>query len=333
MCTPRSGRPPRAPAHAQRRRPHRRPDARAGRGRPPRPRAAAAGGRAGRGQDPHADAPRRVPAGHGPRSGVADPRRHVQRQGGRRAAPATHRPARRASGSRRHRGDVSLGVRADPARARRRVRAHRRLHDLRPGRRAARDRVAAVRPPASRDPAGARGLRAPAGRRSRAPDQPGQEPAATPEAYERSARRSAAGLVAAVWRACDAELERSNAFGFDDLLACAVRLLAEHPHRLAHLRSRWRWLVVDEMQDTNEAQAALLHLLAGPDGNVTCTGDDDQGDLPLPVRRAAQHPALRRALPGAPADRAGAQLPLARGDRARRRRVHRATTRTEAPRR
>ena len=79
-----------------------------------------------------------------------------------------------------------------------------------------------------------------------------------------------------MWRAVDLELARSNAFSFDDLLVYAVRLLAEHPHRLTHLRQRWKWLVVDEMQDTNEAQASLLHLLAGPDGNVTCTGDDDQ---------------------------------------------------------
>ena len=72
------------------------------------------------------------------------------------------------------------------------------------------------------------------------------------------------------------ELERCNAFGFDDLLVFAVRLLREHPRRLAHLRARWRWLLVDEMQDTNDAQAALVHLLAGPQGNVTVVGDDDQ---------------------------------------------------------
>ena len=98
----------------------------------------------------------------------------------------------------------------------------------------------------------------------------------TPGAYERSASHPAAALIAAVWREADAELARSNAWSFDDLLVDAVRLLAEHPHRLAHYRQRWRWLVVDEMQDTNHAQAALLELLAGPGGNLTCCGDDDQ---------------------------------------------------------
>jgi DNA helicase-2/ATP-dependent DNA helicase PcrA len=98
----------------------------------------------------------------------------------------------------------------------------------------------------------------------------------TPDAYEQAARHAGAALVAAVWRAVDLELAKSNAFSFDDLLVYAVRLLAEHPHRLTHLRQRWRWLVVDEMQDTNEAQAALVHLLAGPAGNLTVVGDDDQ---------------------------------------------------------
>lgn len=98
----------------------------------------------------------------------------------------------------------------------------------------------------------------------------------SPEQYRLSARHPAAAVIAATWRACDAELERCNAFSFDDLLVCAVRLLAEHPQRLIHVRQRWPWLVVDELQDTNAAQAALLALLAGPGGSVTCVGDDDQ---------------------------------------------------------
>ena len=51
-----------------------------------------------------------------------------------------------------------------------------------------------------------------------------------------------------------------------------MRLLAEHPHRLAFYRQRWRWLLVDEYQDTNEAQSVLVALLAGAGGNVCCVG-------------------------------------------------------------
>jgi len=99
----------------------------------------------------------------------------------------------------------------------------------------------------------------------------------TPESYEQSATaRPAAPLIAAVWRESDAELQRSNAVDFDDLLAFAVRLLAEHAHRLTWLRQRYRWILVDEYQDTSHAQATLVDLLAGPDGNLCVVGDDDQ---------------------------------------------------------
>ena len=98
----------------------------------------------------------------------------------------------------------------------------------------------------------------------------------SPAGYEMSARHPAAPLIAAVWREAEEELRRSNALSFDDLLVYAGRILAEHPHRLAHYRERWKWVVVDEFQDTNEAQAVLIALLVGPDGNVWAVADDDQ---------------------------------------------------------
>jgi ATP-dependent DNA helicase UvrD/PcrA len=98
----------------------------------------------------------------------------------------------------------------------------------------------------------------------------------TPESYERSSAHPAAALIGAVWRESELELRRSNALEFDDLLAFAVRLLTEHPHRLQWLRQRYGWILVDEFQDTSHAQAALVDLLAGPDGNLCVVGDDDQ---------------------------------------------------------
>ena len=98
----------------------------------------------------------------------------------------------------------------------------------------------------------------------------------TPESYEQAARHPAGPLIAAVWRETEAELRRSNAMDFDDLLVCAVRLLAEHPHYLELYRRRWPWILVDEYQDTCEAQAMLAALLAGPDGNLAVVADDDQ---------------------------------------------------------
>jgi len=140
----------------------------------------------------------------------------------------------------------------------------------------------------------------------------------SPELYEQAARHTAAPLIAVVWREAELELQRSNSWDFDDLLVYAVRLLAEHPHRLAFYRQRWRWLLVDEYQDTNEAQSTLIALLAGAGGNVCCVGDDDQL---LYSFRAAEHARVRGAVPRSRADRARPQLPQPRRDPRRRRRV------------
>ncbi len=127
----------------------------------------------------------------------------------------------------------------------------------------------------------------------------------TPDAHEHTASHPAAQLVAELWRASDAELERCNAFCFDDLIAYAVRLLREHPSRLAWLRRRWQWILADEYQDTSHAQAALVDLLAGPDGNLCVCGDDDQvihawrdADPRHLLRFSEHHPAHARIVLG-----------------------------------
>jgi DNA helicase-2/ATP-dependent DNA helicase PcrA len=97
-----------------------------------------------------------------------------------------------------------------------------------------------------------------------------------PESYLASAEDAIGPVVAAVWRQSELELRRSDACCFDDLLVFGVRLLSEHPHRLRWIRRRWRWLVVDEFQDVNRAQAELVALLAGPEGNVAVVADEDQ---------------------------------------------------------
>ena len=98
-----------------------------------------------------------------------------------------------------------------------------------------------------------------------------------PDSYEQAARHAAAPLIAAVWREAEIELQRSNSFDFDDLLTHAVRLLAEHPHRLAFYRQRWRWLARRRVSRTpTRPRALLVALLAGAGGNVCCVADDDQ---------------------------------------------------------
>ncbi len=71
-------------------------------------------------------------------------------------------------------------------------------------------------------------------------------------------------------------LGRAGALDFDDLLLYAVRLLEEHEEAREAYRRRFRYVLVDEYQDTNRAQYELIRHLVGPHGNVTVVGDEDQ---------------------------------------------------------
>ena len=68
----------------------------------------------------------------------------------------------------------------------------------------------------------------------------------------------------------------ANAMDFDDLLANAVRLFAEHPDILEHYRARFTHILIDEYQDTNAVQNALAVQLAGGHRNIVVVGDSDQ---------------------------------------------------------
>ena len=82
--------------------------------------------------------------------------------------------------------------------------------------------------------------------------------------------------VAKVYYRYQAELKRSGALDFDDLLVEAVRLFLERPMILGYYQDLWRYLMVDEYQDTNHAQYRLIRLLAERHQNLAVVGDDDQ---------------------------------------------------------
>ncbi len=63
---------------------------------------------------------------------------------------------------------------------------------------------------------------------------------------------------------------------FGSQIALALRLLRERPYLRRQLQDRYRWILVDEFQDTNHVQFELVRLLAGPRRNLTVVGDDDQ---------------------------------------------------------
>lgn len=83
-------------------------------------------------------------------------------------------------------------------------------------------------------------------------------------------------LLGAVFARYQTELKNLNAVDFDDLLALAVRLLNEHSDVRDRWRDRFRYLMVDEFQDTNKLQLELVTLLADEHRNVAVVGDDDQ---------------------------------------------------------
>ncbi|HPA40867.1 MAG TPA: UvrD-helicase domain-containing protein [Candidatus Hydrogenedentes bacterium] len=74
----------------------------------------------------------------------------------------------------------------------------------------------------------------------------------------------------------DSALRAANSLDFDDLLSLTLRLWKEHPDSLAALRRRFRYVMVDEYQDTNKVQYELLLAIAGGHRNLFVVGDDDQ---------------------------------------------------------
>ena len=86
----------------------------------------------------------------------------------------------------------------------------------------------------------------------------------------------AGGRGAALYALYQARLKALNAVDFGDLLLESLRLFREHGDVLAGFQRRFRYILVDEYQDTNVVQYLWLRLLARADGNLCCVGDDDQ---------------------------------------------------------
>ncbi|HZY41832.1 MAG TPA: UvrD-helicase domain-containing protein [Anaerolineae bacterium] len=83
-------------------------------------------------------------------------------------------------------------------------------------------------------------------------------------------------MIRRIYPRYQALLRQSNGLDFDDLLLEVVRLLDQHPDVLARYQERYHHLLVDEFQDTNTAQYAMLKLLSAQRHNIFCVGDEDQ---------------------------------------------------------
>ena len=82
--------------------------------------------------------------------------------------------------------------------------------------------------------------------------------------------------LAELYERYERELKKNNAMDFDDLILRTVQLFERHPDVLAQYQKRFRYLMVDEYQDTNMLQYKLVYMLASVHRNLCVVGDDDQ---------------------------------------------------------
>ena len=98
----------------------------------------------------------------------------------------------------------------------------------------------------------------------------------TPEEYEKQAADEYETVTARVYKRYQARLLKNNALDFDDLIMKTVELFRSCPEVLSYYQERFRYIMVDEYQDTNTAQFVFTSLLAGKYRNLCVVGDDDQ---------------------------------------------------------
>lgn len=98
----------------------------------------------------------------------------------------------------------------------------------------------------------------------------------TPAQYERGAFDYFEQVAARVYRSYQEKLFKNNALDFDDLLMLTVRLFQENPHVLGYYQTKFKYILVDEYQDTNHSQYILVNMLAERHRNLCVVGDPNQ---------------------------------------------------------
>ena len=83
--------------------------------------------------------------------------------------------------------------------------------------------------------------------------------------------------IATVYELYQKRLKENNAIDFDDIINYTIKILMENPDVLEYYANKFKYVLVDEYQDTNKAQFTLVTLLASKNGNITVVGDNDQG--------------------------------------------------------
>lgn len=98
----------------------------------------------------------------------------------------------------------------------------------------------------------------------------------SPEMYERYAVSDYEKVVKEIYEKYEKKLKRNNSVDFDDLLLLPIELFRKHPNILNEYQDLYQYVLIDEYQDTNEAQYILTKLLSEKNRRITCVGDDSQ---------------------------------------------------------
>ncbi len=83
--------------------------------------------------------------------------------------------------------------------------------------------------------------------------------------------------IALVYEMYQKRLKENNAIDFDDIINYTIKILMDNPDVLEYYSDKFKYILVDEYQDTNKSQFTLVTLLASKNGNITVVGDNDQG--------------------------------------------------------
>ena len=98
----------------------------------------------------------------------------------------------------------------------------------------------------------------------------------TPEKYKKYTVSDFEEVIYEVYKKYEEKLQRNSAVDFDDLLLLPIKLFREHKDILAKYQEIFKYVLIDEYQDTNEAQYILTKLISEKYQNITCVGDDCQ---------------------------------------------------------
>ena len=97
-----------------------------------------------------------------------------------------------------------------------------------------------------------------------------------PEEYEQYANTEFEKTVVKIYKKYNDKLFKSNSVDFDDLLLLPIKLFKEHPQVLAHYQEKYKYVLIDEYQDTNHAQYILTKMISAKYKNICVVGDADQ---------------------------------------------------------